>query len=180
MKAPMSISGNRFLAVFLAVALVYGSIAPSISIADIIDDRLEQRSCESAGGVWNGSTCEDPEPVDLCTNVEGMQESEPCADIECEADGGTWDGTSCNMPPTPNEQCVIDGGTWKWSNGSCEFPPTAEEEGGTPEAELTDLCPNIEGVQETVPEGYHADENGDRSEERRVGKECRSRWSPYH
>ena len=21
---------------------------------------------------------------------------------------------------------------------------------------------------------------GDRSEERRVGKECRSRWSPYH
>src|SRR2546430_10022828 len=23
-------------------------------------------------------------------------------------------------------------------------------------------------------------ETGDRSEERRVGKECRSRWSPYH
>ena len=23
-------------------------------------------------------------------------------------------------------------------------------------------------------------ENEDRSEERRVGKECRSRWSPYH
>ena len=23
-------------------------------------------------------------------------------------------------------------------------------------------------------------ENGARSEERRVGKECRSRWSPYH
>ena len=23
-------------------------------------------------------------------------------------------------------------------------------------------------------------ENGKRSEERRVGKECRSRWSPYH
>ncbi len=25
-----------------------------------------------------------------------------------------------------------------------------------------------------------AAEMGDRSEERRVGKECRSRWSPYH
>src|ERR1039457_1013201 len=25
-----------------------------------------------------------------------------------------------------------------------------------------------------------ADTAGDRSEERRVGKECRSRWSPYH
>ena len=24
------------------------------------------------------------------------------------------------------------------------------------------------------------DHNGNRSEERRVGKECRSRWSPYH
>ena len=23
-------------------------------------------------------------------------------------------------------------------------------------------------------------QTGDRSEERRVGKECRSRWSPYH
>ena len=23
-------------------------------------------------------------------------------------------------------------------------------------------------------------ESGERSEERRVGKECRSRWSPYH
>ena len=23
-------------------------------------------------------------------------------------------------------------------------------------------------------------QNGNRSEERRVGKECRSRWSPYH
>jgi len=28
-----------------------------------------------------------------------------------------------------------------------------------------------------VPE---LDAAGDRSEERRVGKECRSRWSPYH
>src|SRR5256886_17424394 len=28
---------------------------------------------------------------------------------------------------------------------------------------------------------YRTDEHlGDRSEERRVGKECRSRWSPYH
>ena len=26
----------------------------------------------------------------------------------------------------------------------------------------------------------HAADQVDRSEERRVGKECRSRWSPYH
>ena len=27
---------------------------------------------------------------------------------------------------------------------------------------------------------YASDAGADRSEERRVGKECRSRWSPYH
>ena len=34
-----------------------------------------------------------------------------------------------------------------------------------------------------TPAGFEnccEDENGHRSEERRVGKECRSRWSPYH
>ena len=31
------------------------------------------------------------------------------------------------------------------------------------------------GVEVVVPFG-----KGNRSEERRVGKECRSRWSPYH
>ena len=30
------------------------------------------------------------------------------------------------------------------------------------------------------PAAYHADLLQIRSEERRVGKECRSRWSPYH
>jgi len=35
-------------------------------------------------------------------------------------------------------------------------------------------------ARSTVPEiGWHEVET-DRSEERRVGKECRSRWSPYH
>ena len=28
--------------------------------------------------------------------------------------------------------------------------------------------------------GTPSEKNGDRSEERRAGKECRSRWSPYH
>ena len=33
---------------------------------------------------------------------------------------------------------------------------------------------------ESCEEGCEKLENGRRSEERRVGKECRSRWSPYH
>ena len=35
------------------------------------------------------------------------------------------------------------------------------------------------GLQ-TVDEAYYATKTAVRSEERRVGKECRSRWSPYH
>src|SRR3989441_10563765 len=36
-------------------------------------------------------------------------------------------------------------------------------------------------VETDDPEGpFGAKEAGQRSEERRVGKECRSRWSPYH
>ena len=35
----------------------------------------------------------------------------------------------------------------------------------------SDACPNVAIADEA---------RGFRSEERRVGKECRSRWSPYH
>ena len=31
-----------------------------------------------------------------------------------------------------------------------------------------------------IRDGLIKDKAGNRSEERRVGKECRSRWSPYH
>ena len=37
-----------------------------------------------------------------------------------------------------------------------------------------ELIPGLKGLVNAVHE------NGGRSEERRVGKECRSRWSPYH
>src|SRR2546429_8850277 len=47
------------------------------------------------------------------------------------------------------------------------------------------ICGRYEGVDERVAEHLATEEGsiGDfvlRSEERRVGKECRSRWSPYH
>ena len=44
--------------------------------------------------------------------------------------------------------------------------------------------PVIEEVQDrvrvTIHVASHDPGHDDRSEERRVGKECRSRWSPYH
>ncbi len=36
------------------------------------------------------------------------------------------------------------------------------------------------GCTVTIAKGDGAPVQVDRSEERRVGKECRSRWSPYH
>src|SRR3712207_9135353 len=40
---------------------------------------------------------------------------------------------------------------------------------------------SIKGKGCFIKKGYHLDVNERmRSEERRVGKECRSRWSPYH
>ena len=38
----------------------------------------------------------------------------------------------------------------------------------------------VGGVDHAVILGYRDKRAGQRSEERRVGKECRSRWSPYH
>ena len=42
------------------------------------------------------------------------------------------------------------------------------------QAELTFICQFVEEKAEALDVAF------DRSEERRVGKECRSRWSPYH
>ena len=35
-------------------------------------------------------------------------------------------------------------------------------------------------INDTNKNGITLEGNAERSEERRVGKECRSRWSPYH
>ena len=45
-------------------------------------------------------------------------------------------------------------------------------------AMLRKVMENLESRNVTVKTGEVSP--GDRSEERRVGKECRSRWSPYH
>src|SRR5256885_13734349 len=44
--------------------------------------------------------------------------------------------------------------------------------------EAGDFC--VPGYPSTVSCGGTASHAANRSEERRVGKECRSRWSPYH
>ena len=39
---------------------------------------------------------------------------------------------------------------------------------------------NGDSIKPSDKEGIHFEVEFARSEERRVGKECRSRWSPYH
>ena len=49
-------------------------------------------------------------------------------------------------------------------------------------ANYTDLRANLKGYIDSVIDDCETVivNRGKRSEERRVGKECRSRWSPYH
>ena len=62
-----------------------------------------------------------------------------------------------------------------------------EEIGSLPETEfrvmivkvIQNLGNRIEKIQETFKKDLE-ELRSTRSEERRVGKECRSRWSPYH
>ena len=58
----------------------------------------------------------------------------------------------------------------------------AERNGGNISVNITDLLTDEEKVLPAISERYPLPKvmNALRSEERRVGKECRSRWSPYH
>src|SRR2546430_14959135 len=47
------------------------------------------------------------------------------------------------------------------------------------EVEVARMPNHLTRLAETL-QPLHAGDTFDRSEERRVGKECRSRWSPYH
>src|SRR2546429_4950194 len=42
------------------------------------------------------------------------------------------------------------------------------------------FCRLAKSLNDSKQNGMVGRGGGDRSEERRVGKECRSRWSPYH
>ena len=50
-----------------------------------------------------------------------------------------------------------------------------EGDTGSPEVQVAILTARIQELTEHLKVNQK-----DRSEERRVGKECRSRWSPYH
>src|SRR2546421_8391241 len=60
-------------------------------------------------------------------------------------------------------------------------PATMQLVTGDIEAEIRRVFENLKAVAEAAGGSLaHAVKMNVRSEERRVGKECRSRWSPYH
>ena len=48
------------------------------------------------------------------------------------------------------------------------------------EKRYDDALREFKKLIKNYPKSFEASESQFRSEERRVGKECRSRWSPYH
>ena len=89
----------------------------------------------------------------------------------CSSDLGTGGGCSRSKMENPEELGLVECG---W-----ELQPEGAE------------SPQNEGLLDWVPEGEGPEAGrllklgsriraGSRSEERRVGKECRSRWAPYH
>src|ERR1044072_7188391 len=116
-----------------------------------------------------------PSLADLDKKTEVQSQNQPPAEEKKEE-------TDPNAPPAtdpkpeevkPQEEEEVE-----------ETEETNEEEEASPEAfyeEVSKLRGDgfqfkfPEGIDPTTPAGVHH-----RSEERRVGKECRSRWSPYH
>src|SRR2546426_11487329 len=83
---------------------------------------------------------------------------------------GDWSSDVCSSDLTPKNQtyyAVYYDSTVTNARGSFAFPSD-----GTIPSDWKMFQPRL-GV------AYDPDGSG-RSEERRVGKECRSRWSPYH
>ena len=57
-----------------------------------------------------------------------------------------------------------------------------QQENDGPKASILSTNATVSSIRTAIHGGgtLEAGEPEDRSEERRVGKECRSRWSPYH
>nr|WP_073994930.1 hypothetical protein [Enterococcus faecium] len=64
---------------------------------------------------------------------------------------------------------------------TCALPISASHKEKDQASQLIDELENgEERISEPVDPKEKERQDQERSEERRVGKECRSRWSPYH
>src|SRR5258707_9733939 len=80
---------------------------------------------------------------------------------------GDWSSEVCSSDldqPTPRAQLSMTSLSSRYNGEPPSSPPRSTK---------IRYSPGVPGVKYPV-------QRADRSEERRVGKECRSRWSPYH
>src|SRR3712207_7413867 len=79
-----------------------------------------------------------------------------------------WSSDVCSSDLTANIDFVIFPERWMVAENTFR-PPWYHRN------LMSEFMGLVYGVYDAKPEGFVP-----RSEERRVGKECRSRWSPYH
>src|ERR1017187_11020707 len=93
----------------------------------------------------------------ICTWHKGIGEKKPVPEV------------SRPHKPTPIPIPVKD---WVQKRKQDKYPVVEREDAQCPpDIKVSDAVRIVPRIEEDA---------GDRSEERRVGKECRSRWSPYH
>ena len=86
------------------------------------------------------------------------------------------------MQPKPDQMNLTEhcpGDTPSWLVNAVEFYPRLYVCYNTPTDNLG-VVGSYQWLYENSDEEILCYAHDDRSEERRVGKECRSRWSPYH
>src|SRR2546425_420330 len=98
-------------------------------------------------------------------------------------------GRAVRRRDLPSEFHAVAPTRLDFAGGWTDVPPFSAREGGvvvnaaigvSARVELKLGGPRIRLVAEDLGEALECANSGGRSEERRVGKECRSRWSPYH
>ena len=128
-------------------------------------DRLEQLLAESPGRPGDAAL---EQHVEACAVCQGL-----LAALASDAATARW----CRLQARWKEVTSAAG---VFLDQLADTPPVgAGAESGQPQAWVdtvpaSPLIPDSRSAEPVVPEP------GLRSEERRVGKECRSRWSPYH
>src|SRR3712207_8878300 len=121
--------------------------------------------------------------------VEGLEPGSTTPyEVRLCVDGGdgeqAWPAASSAFPRSRNRTPGRPG-PFTIAFGSCRYatPSTVDADDGIPPDALDTYAARLTGQREdTWPDALVllGDQVYARSEERRVGKECRSRWSPYH
>ena len=109
-----------------------------------------------------------------CMGAWGFRKSPLCKHVFCLRSPV---GRSTTTPTTTKVQLVVGGG-WHWTWRAAwmhRFYYTVVSH-----SDITLRWPISIHVQKVIPILFYPENLTLRSEERRVGKECRSRWSPYH